>query len=525
MFPFKRLFQNNQDRPVTPSRLNVPEVNGGEIYKLLPEANRFHTPWFRPSYPRLLSQTVSRHRYIYSPARRRSSDAVGRSMGAVNLDLNLALRFNLTYTHRTADYSTLTMHDARAVEDFFGWDIGHLPREAVQRAGCHPPLSGTTKPIKQAWPPPSSNLYSCMPCGAPRKQFGALNIRKIIQIPWKLATKQCRQRSTCEDETKAFIGLHNESHTIFQAPYRECGAPDTDLDLLYTKNLFYHQYWKRHAQSTPWSPLSQGKDFSYNPLSLIFRIRKRKRRDLSPPPLSRPIRYREDELVIAIHSRRGDFLEESSNRSSDLTPDVAFAKAVQRVLLTIRKTGAPFSNLPRTSIHIYSEGKLSLSPNSTANSIHDTTAHDRKYYDEQGIAQNASWWQNLLFTKYGDQTAAYETMMVSFSTKLRVVMHVSDDTLLSAHEMASADVFIGSMSAYSVMMVWSLARGIVLVPTSNPQIAELKEKGTVCCTVPFDKTSGEFSVSLFTRFWKAYVRANGVTLEKVFNSLDSPLSK
>lgn len=459
-----------------PTRLVLPEVNGGMLYKLTSDSNRFHSPWFRPPTVHLLTPPESNYRYLYSPLRRGSSDGIGHSMGAVNLDLNIALRLNLTYTHRIADYSSLTSTDKGAVERFFGWGDGLLPRTAIQSEGC--------RPLHREWPS-STDLYSCMPCGDPL-QSGSMRIKQIVRIPPHLGS-MCQLRPSCKSETAEFLAENPNSHTVFQIPFKNCTAPGTESDFSKTKNFFYHKYWHRHG-ALPWSSRP---NYLRNP---------------------RPIRLSQDTVNIAIHIRRGDFLLKESRRLADITHDTTFAAIVQKVLLCIHQLGGAFAQLPIV-IHIYSEGKLL---HSKVRSTHDTTIQDKTYYDGNGVRRNATWWRNLLFREYDFQ--AGRDVALLFEPRLRVLMHVSENTLVSAHEMISADIFIGSMSGFSVSLVWALARGIVLIPRYSHIQREISENGHVCCSVPFEKNSGQFSLSLLRKFWNAYTRANGETVRRYVKS-------
>lgn len=453
-------------------RLILSEVNGGTIYKIPESCNRFQTPWIERSRVKLLSPGESNFRYLYSPVRKGSSDGIGHSMGVVNLDLNLAIRFNLTYTHRVADYSSLTKNDKSAVENFFGWGDGEIPRTFIQKEGC---IS-----LNQSWPS-TTNLYDCFQCDTVRYS-GALGIKHLVNIPSNLSSR-CPLRATCSGDTTEFLLRHPHPNTIFQVPQPTCAAPSTDGSLIHTKNFFYHKYWNRHG-------------------TLVWSESKRK------PSLR--VRYSESELNIAIHVRRGDFLDPETRRTDDLIHDETFAVALQNVLVGFRQVGGPFSKLP-IAVHIYSEGKLMRHQ---VPSTHDMDEQDKMYYDSKGHPQNTSWWEHLILNRghlKGRQGAAF------VKNRLRFIHHISEDTLLSAHEMIAADVFIGSKSAMSLHLVWSIAKGIVVVPRSGMFGTELTHFGLLCCTVPFSQGNGNFSLSLFRRYWDAYTKANEATVRRFVN--------
>lgn len=413
----------------------------------------------------LLTPQQSNHRYLYSPVRRGSSDGIGHSMCAVNLYYNLAMRFNLTYTHRLASYSSLTRQDEMAVERFFGWGDKEVPRTLIQHEGCLP-RNGT-------WPRDSS-LYECYACGAPASK-GALAIRQVVEIPTHLGPA-CRQRDTCTQETERFVARHAKSHTVFQIDSTECVPPPTDAHLLNTKYLFFYKYWQRHGQMTWLNTAPSQKD-------------------------KRVIRLRPQELNIAMHVRRGDFLLSKTGRQRDLIHDATYMTLLQDALMVIRQTGGPFSALP-VVVHIYSEGKLTQDK---VLSTHDTNMQDKKYYDSKGVPRNTEWWKKQLFNS---GKKIQKEMARLYKHHIRFQFHISDDTLLSLHEMISSDIFIGSSSGMSKTLVWSIARGVVLVPISGTTGKEFNKLGALCCTVPFHKENGEISISLLQRYWTAYSRAN-----------------
>lgn len=446
------------------------EVNGGTIYRIPSSYNRLHTPWIERPRIKLLSPKESNYRYLYSPVRRGSSDGIGHSMGVVNMDLNLAFRFNITYTHRVADYSSLTKNDRFAVEHFFGWGDDEVPRALIQKEGC--------TFSNGSWPSAHS-LYECFPCDTPRLR-GALRIKQFINIPTNLS-RLCPLRSTCSEETGQFLKKHSQSHTIFQVPQPICAPPLTDGSLLHTKNFFYHKYWTRHGNLV-WSPASFKKKLS-------------------------TVRYDQSELHIAMHVRRGDILDPETRRTHDIISDITYATVLQNVLIGIRQVKSAFAKLPIV-VHIYSEGKLIKN---RVPSTHDMDVQDKLYYDSRGVVRNISWWENLVFL-HGQLKGREAAQLVK--NRLRFSLHISEDTLQSAHEMIAADVFIGSKSALSLHLVWSMSRGVVVVPRSGTSGMEISRLGLICCTVPFGKDDGDLSLSLFRRYWGAYVRANEDTIQK-----------
>lgn len=449
----------------TSSILTLPGVSGITMYKLPPRLNRFHVPWFRPPSVRLPTPQQSNYRFLYSPTRRGSSDGIGHSMGAVNYEFNIALRFNLTYTHRLAFYSSLTRNDRYAVERFFGWGEEEIPRTFIQTDGCHP--------RNGSWPSAES-LYDCHVCDAPLTN-GSLHIKHLVTVPVDLGAS-CRTLPDCDERTAAFLAKHPHSHTVFQLSESICSPPATDPVLVRTKNLFFHKYWRRHGQ-LPWASLTR-------PVEL------------------RPVRYQTHELNIALHVRRGDFLTPEGRERRKITDDYTFAKMLQDVISTVHMSGGPFASAP-IAIHVYSEGRLTKE---RVLSTHDMTAQDKFYYNSAGERKNERWWQQLVF---GSRIAQSLPGVVEAKKRTRFLLHISEDTLQSAHEMVSADVFIGSLSGMSIYLIWSMSRGITIVPHSGSTGLERRSQGgPVCCSVPFDNSNGNFSTPLFQLYWRAYITAN-----------------
>lgn len=459
--------------PFTNGQLRQPEISGGYVYKLPGENNRLHTPWFKPHVIYLPRPSQSRHRYLYSPVRRGAGDGLGHAMATINLEVTLALMLNLTYTHRVSDYSSLTRDNASAVEAFFGWGDGEIPRKVIQTNGCHP------RDKSGKWPS-SFETRACQECGSPMLN-GSLGIEHVVDLPRDIAQK-CVLYPDCKKKIESFFEKHPHSHTIFQIPSSMCGPAMVNSDFKLSKNFFYHKYWRRHGRLLWYSKAPK--------LGLL-----------------RKLRMEPDHLHIAIHIRRGDFLLSRSGRSHHVTHDEAFARILQQVLQGIHDGGGPFSKLP-VIVHIYSEGMLNPFQ---GNSLHDTGAQDKYYYDGHGIRRDKSWWESLLFTR-GKRDL--RKVIKSYQSRLRFQMHISEDTLISAHEMISADVFIGSFSGLSTHLVWSLARGIAILPTFGIlENTSTERVRTTCCTVMYAQ-DGEIQLPLFSQFWMAYSQANEASVHK-----------
>lgn len=470
-----------------PSTIQVAGINGGDVYRIPATWNRLHVPWFRPESTKLLTPEESNHRYLYSASRIGTSDGIGHSMGVVNRDFNFAISLNLTYTHRVGTYSSLTTDDRFAVEEFFGWGVGEIPRTDIQREGCIPQ--------KDDWPG-LEQISVCHICESPRPD-GALKIKHLVDIPADLRSNCLNAQDPCQSMKSKFLSAHQESHTVFQASRQTCSPPATDGNFLVSKSLFFHKYWNKHGQR-PWKP-----------------------QNAQPANTTRPIRYKQEELNIAVHIRRGDFLDPETQAKRGITKDGTFAQVLVNALSVVQNVGGPFSKMPIV-VHIYSEGKLT---ENQVTSIHLIDTQDKMYYDSNGTARDEHWWANLIAQTV---PSLERSRFMSLRERLKVVLHISEDTLLCLHEMVSADIFIGSKSGLSNALVWSLSRGVVLIPHASTINVERGKKGEICCSVPFSNKNGLFDSRLFKLYWTTYVQANDASVlhtRSARNLLDRHMSQ
>ncbi|CAN8065195.1 unnamed protein product [Agarophyton chilense] len=444
------------------------QITGGTVFRIPKNWNRLHSPWFKKNAAELKNPKQSQHRYLYGPSRLMSSDGIGHSMCAVNLEYNLALQMNLTYTHRVGFYSSLSRNDRMAVEEFFGWGVGEVPRTKIQTDGC--------SPVGGKWPD-ASNKFDCHLCEQPLEN-GTLNIGRIVEVPSIFLNSNCPTYSWCRERLVKFLEKNSLSNTIFQLPESTCGPQRTDANFLSTRNLFYTKYWNKHG-ILPWKRNND-----------VFKGYQRYWK------LDLPLNPRE--LNIAVHVRRGDFLRASTGRR--ITKDKVFARIITRVLTVIEDVGGSLADMP-IAIHIYSEGQLKTK---NAISTHMVELQDKRYCDQNGELRDEGWWKSLILTTLRDDKYSSG----DWEGRFRVRLHVSEDTLLSLHNMIAADVFIGSDSGMSTHLVWSISRGVNLIPHSSSVDNEIGKKGFICCSIPFKNEDGYFSLSTFRWYWEAYAYAN-----------------
>ncbi len=464
--------------------LEMPQADRVKVMLVPRSWNRYDLPWFEPVVNHPPSFAESRYRITYAPTKNAMSDGLGHSMTAINYELLVALRFGLAYSHRRSTYSSLTAVNKDAVENFFGWGDGYVPREAVQDA-CEPEGG--------RW---VSEGRHCMTCERLKEapQVHGVKMERVVTIPYKLAHKCASHhngRRYCDQAVREFLAANNESHTVFQLPTNVCEHPTSDSDMNDSKGLFFAHYWRRHAR--------RGQLFAHIPAPIL--------------PSSRPLRFQENRLNIAVHIRRGDFLRSDVKAKRGIMKDEIYAAVVADAIALISKDESPFRHMPVT-VHVYSEGGID---DATPYSSHATEIQNKQYFDAAGEPRDAAWWTHLM---HGMAWRSLEIGGDSARIRdARVEMHISDDTLTSLHEMIAADVFVGSRSGLSTQLVWSLSRGIVVVPVASSISLELGKIGDVCCSIPFDHDTGAFDRQRFSRYWRAYARANGPSAERAFSGI------
>jgi len=316
----------------------------------------------------------------------------------------------------------------------------------------------------------------------------------LITIPYKLAHKCASNfngREHCDVAVNNFLAANNESNTIFQLPTNVCEHPTSDSDMNDSKGLFFAHYWRRHSR--------RGSLFTRIPLPVV--------------PSNRMLRLAENRLNIAVHIRRGDFLRSEVKAKRGIMKDEIYAAVIADAIAIISKVESPFQKAPVT-IHIYSEGRIE---EKTPYSSHATDIQNKQYFDATGAPRDSEWWTQLM------HSMAWRAMEVGGSEQrirdAKVEFHISDDTLTSLHEMAAADVFVGSRSGLSTQLVWSLSRGIAIIPMSSSIALELGKIGQVCCSVPFDHDTATFNHERFERYWEAYSQANGPSAKRAFSGI------
>lgn len=462
------------------------QVVGKHKIRVVPaETNRFNVPWLLLDRVKTLSLSESRHRILYSPQREVSSDGLGHGLTTLNSELSTALLFNLSYSHRAGKYASLTKHDRYAIESVFGWGFGEIPREYLQNEMCDIEYVS-----HRGW---SDHGHMCPICTSLKGRAATApdSMRQIVDIPASL-TYGCITCKARRRPVRDFLGQYRESNTIFQLSTAECDGSPKSPDFSLSHGFFYWKYWDLHSEPT----------FA----------RRMPKRNVAGQRYAAPVRQRaqvnlvQHELSIAVHSRRGDFFE-AKNR--ELIPSAVLVRVIHHAMSIVRDSGGKFSQMP-VAVYVYSEGQRT---NHTVGTVHDIEIQNSDYVDHDGSVHDAGWWQRLMvpFKKpgRGNKTHAFQERDEMFPFGVRTEMRVATDLVQSIHEMASADILIGSASDLSQFAVRVVSRGgLQLLPQYLGAVPGLGG-------FRFDSKTGDISKrKLMLATWQLYMSANEASAER-----------
>lgn len=292
-----------------------------------------------------------------------------------------------------------------------------------------------------------------------------------------------------------FISLHGRNNTLYQMSATKCDSCPKSPDFSLSYRYFYWKYWDIHGN---------------NSFGMMPAAGRKLEGQLWTSPVTRrgQINLPEQELVVAIHARRGDFFKEK--KRTMISADV-FAKVVQTTMEVIHKVGGIFSDMPVVVI-VYSEGRRM---GKTGGDVHEQASMDHDFVDTDGQVRDALWVHSLLLPAsriaFTNKTHTTSEIGGMFPHGMRVEMRVSTDVRLAVHEMASADVFIGSASDLSQYAVRVISRaGMQLLPRYGGSIGN-------CCVGRFDGGSGQVGKkSALEQFWRMYAMANGKSAERAW---------
>lgn len=421
-----------------------------------PVKSRFDMPWQRIPKVRTKSLKESRNRILYSPIAASGTSGIGHVMATVNAEITTALGLGLTYTHRKPSFGLLTKTNPNTLEDFFGWGENEIPRVRVQTELCQTDFVDDQKMPERVLRKKGRQCPVCHGLST-NSHNSTLNVVRTVNVPHEVSFRdQACKSGDCAREFSSHAE-HNLPNTLLLMSANRCGLLPAMSNFSQSAPWFYWKYWSR-------SPRTRRGDHD--------------------------VTYRPDELNIAVHIRRGDFL---SVTNRDVTKSHVFAKVIRSVQSMIQRHGGPFASLP-VAVHIYSEGKRR--PGSNTTSLHNIDELSNEYVDSEGVVRDVSWWRALLEQTSPQSTAGNNTL--SSFNPVRIVMKISVDTIVSLHEMIAADVFVGSRSGLSWNVVGSLSRGLQLHPVSCGK----KQSDWRC----FDNETGEFNETRVLPYWDAYAK-------------------
>jgi hypothetical protein len=433
-------------------------------------ASRFDVPWDYVKPLRAKTPTESNNRYLYSPTAPSSTDGIGHAMAQVNAEITTALTLGITYTHRVSSFGSLTLDEnSSAVEEFFGWGVGEIPRSKVQEDVCNVAVEFSYLEVNGV---KVSNGRACPLCRSLRDgndghhlDKSALHVTRAVDVPPELSFNpgiSCGGRFECANEFMKRINGSTPG-TLFRMSDERCGLLKSLSTFRYSAPWFYTKYWEAHGllkspTTGQWLPrLADARNH---------------------------VAFSDNQLIVAVHVRRGDFLQAKNRR---LTKSEVFAKVIKSFVGVVQAHGGKFADLP-LAVYIYSEGKQRTDMTKAKGSTHDITTLTSEFVDIGGKVQNSSWWEALIRNAIPQSDLRHTTT----STPIDVHMRVSTDTLTSLHEMAAADVFIGSDSGMSWNVIGSLSRGV--------QLQSRKCSEWRC----FENDTGHFSRELFLKRWAMY---------------------
>lgn len=469
-----------------------------QICRLERGDSRFQQNWWQPERVQFLSLEDSRYRILYSPLRKLHGDGIGHGFTIMNAEIGAALRYKLFYTHRKGLYGVLTSKDSESIENFFGWGAGNVDREFVKMNFCKKTKKTRLRQCQRCIKEPNSSIQN------------EYRFNNIVEIPESFTYRSFSRKlgdefwSNTSDEASAqdFFDKHNSSFTIFQMSTNSCNrAPRDDVVDRNSSSILFHYYWDVHGNKSlcnfPLEKLpSANKEQNKKEILSLANSYK-----LKTPKSNRNIQFSEDNVIIAIHARRGDFFEVKRQ----MVPCRTFATVIAHMMKVIYLEGGPFSKMP-IQVHVYSEGNaLNHSVN---NGGHDISKLDKTFRDADGKIVTDTWFRELILEETNNLGAKIKEKIKSM--RLEVIFHISSDTLNALHEMIAADVFLGSDSQMSSYIVSTLSRAAIkFLPKGS-----IRNTNT-CCTVDFNNSmSHPFNMLEAKGMWRTYSNSVSASLNR-----------
>lgn len=378
------------------------------------------------------SRQERRNRAFISSLPESLGDGLGHRFMMINFDVFMSSYLNIGYTHRLAQYGSLTPDDdPLAVERMFGWLKGFELRRDVLKRSC-----ANIKHVNDSCRIERVGQLRCVEL-VPRSQGGEFDYLVIIPSEIVECNLEVGRRHTCRAKTDEFLAIHNNSDTLFQMASSRCHHEFTINGYDYTESFLRSKYWSFHARygaiSRP--PEREPKEFAIPSLSV-----------------SRALTLDPRRVHVAAHVRRGDFLFSPERQT---IPDAVYADIVAEILHALR--AAIGQSVPVT-VHIFSEGVLLQDTDELGN--HNITAMKPVYVNEHGKSTPDRYWNSLLASHINRHSKGDHPIDAVVDIKL----HIATDTVTAIHDMIAADFFIGSNSGLSVVVVSAYSRGVILLP-------------------------------------------------------------
>lgn len=444
-----------------------------ELREVPTGTSRFDYPWRIPTLVRPLPPSDSNNRFLYSPLKDAYINGLGHNLGTINGEVSTAIRLNLTYTHRISWYSLHSIPfqsisdkyksadlnafrpflHAGSVEQLFGWGVSEIPREHIQSAICpFSVLSGknglcrvcTKKGFKQRRQEMLNNGSS--------KQLqytkNSIKVDHVVELPYNLTFGFPKNPSEMNLQyASSFMETHAHPNTIFTLPAHRCDKnPVFGSFSRAQKAYFFHKYWGSHNSSAVSIDNKANENETFNEYkgraTSTFVIGPVGRR----PTLTR---LKIDSIIIAVHARRGDFF-----RAKRPMVSLSFIVRTVREIMkrVVQPAGGLFADLG-VSVNIYSEG----APLNSSEIDHDVTKQGNQFVD---VNRKLFSEQDIRTAFLDDKSDIFNGV---FKNSLEVNARISDNTMLSIHEMIAADIFIGSESSLSSNLVGSLSRAAFII--------------------------------------------------------------
>lgn len=486
--------------------------------------SRFDYPWRVPMLVRSLTAAESNNRFLYSPLKDVYSNGLGHNLATINGEVWTALRLNLTYTHRISLYSVHSipffssssrfkysndfyrpfLHSG-SVEQLFGWGVHEIPREHIQNTICDASvLSGeegicrvcTTERFLER---KSTTNKTGRERNILKFSVNSIEVDNVVELPYNLSYGFPFNPTAAELKyAVSFMGTHSKPNTVFTLPSDHCATnPVIGKFSRRQKAYFFHKYWNAHEFGALKLDTRSQENESFESYKMKV---------LSDPIIGavgrRPklTRLKKTSIIIAVHARRGDFF--IANRS--MISIALVARIVRQIMkLVIEPIGGPFSKLS-VAVNIYSEG-LPLDSSQKQSLDHDVNKLGQKFMDSDGTIMESEEVRNFFIDENMDNLG------IVFETGLDINLMISDNTILSIHEMIAADIFIGSESGLSANVVGCSSRAAFLIIPGNDALGQSNNVDDLGMLIRFDynttKLSPDHIIEMKER-WKNFQNSN-----------------